>query len=175
MNYLMIDGEGNPATSPRFEKAIETLYPMAFTLKFISKLGPRARDYVVPPLEGLWWADDMSVFSEGRKSEWKWTLMIMQPEFITRGMLDEAFSNVRKKKNPELLDDVRFESYTEGEAAQILHVGPFENEGPTVAKLHAEIQRMGKTPTLKHHEIYLSDPRRTKPESLKTVLRQPMR
>lgn len=175
MNYIMIDGTGAPDTSPTFGKAIEALYPLAYTVKFMSKLGPLAQDYVVPPLEGLWWADDMTAFVENRRQEWKWIMMIMQPDFVTQKMVNEAFETVKEKKNPELLGDVRFESYEEGESVQTLHVGPFDQEGPTVEKLHAEIDRLGKKHALKHHEIYLSDPRKSAPEKLRTILRQPVR
>lgn len=175
MNFLMIDGIGDPGTSKRFAQAMEALYPLAYTLKFMAKLGPLESDYVVMPLEGLWHADDLSAFKEDRKDEWKWTLMIMQPDFVTREMFDEAVEKVRQKKNPALLDDVRFEPYAEGESVQIIHVGPYNEVGPTVEKLHAFIDQQGKQPALRYHEIYLSDPRRTAPEKLKTVVRQPMR
>lgn len=175
MNFLMIDGMGDPGTSKEFEAAMEALYPMAYTLKFMAKLGPAAQDYVVPPLEGLWWADDMNAFVEKRRDEWKWTLMVMQPEFVTQAMYQEATETVRKKKDPKLLDRVRFERFDEGESVQILHIGPFEEEGPSVIRLHDKIEELGRKRFHKHHEIYLSDPRRTAPEKLKTVLRQAMR
>ncbi|MDQ8199364.1 GyrI-like domain-containing protein [Pelagicoccus enzymogenes] len=175
MNFLMIDGVGDPGSSKEFEAAMEALYPMAYSLKFMSKLGPTAQDYVVPPLEGLWWADDMNAFAEGRRDEWKWTLMIMQPGFVSKAMYEEALVSVRKKKDPALLDRVRFEPYEEGESVQLLHIGPFEEEGPSVARLHDKIDELGKKRFHKHHEIYLSDPRRAAPEKLKTVLRQAMR
>lgn len=175
MNYLMIDGCGDPGTSKEFEAAMESLYPLAYTLKFMSKLGPTAQDYVVPPLEGLWWADDMSAFVEQRRDEWKWTLMIMQPEFISKEMFKQAVETVREKKKPAMLDSVRFERFDEGESVQILHVGPYQDEGPNVIRLHEKIEELGKKHAHKHHEIYLSDPRRSAPEKLKTVLRQAMR
>ncbi len=175
MNFLMVDGCGDPGTSKDFEAAMESLYPLAYTLKFMSKLGPAAQDYVVPPLEGLWWADDMDAFGEGRRDEWKWTLMIRQPDFISESMFAEAVENVRKKKAPALLDAVRLEAFEEGEAAQLMHIGPYNTEGPSVMRVHAKIEELGKKPALKHHEIYLSDPCRVAPEKLKTVLRQAMR
>ncbi|MDQ8183289.1 GyrI-like domain-containing protein [Pelagicoccus sp. SDUM812005] len=175
MNFLMIDGAGDPGTSKAFMESIEALYPLAYTLKFMAKLGPVGQDYVVPPLEGLWWADDMGAFVEGRRDEWKWTLMIMQPEFVSQAMFEEAVVTVRKKKNPPLLESVRWERFEEGESAQILHVGPFDEEGPKIARVHERIEQLGKRLALKHHEIYLSDPRRTAPEKLRTVLRQAMR
>ncbi|MDQ8187177.1 GyrI-like domain-containing protein [Pelagicoccus sp. SDUM812002] len=175
MNFLMIDGVGDPGRSKEFGESMESLYPLAYTLKFMSKLGPTAQDYVVPPLEGLWWADDMNAFIERRRDEWRWTLMIMQPDFVSEEMFAEAVDAVRKKKNPALLESVRFECFEEGESAQILHVGPFEEEGPNVTRVHEKIEELGKQRFNKHHEIYLSDPRRTAPEKLKTVLRQAMR
>ncbi len=175
MNFLMIDGCGDPGSSKEFEGAMEALYPLAYTLKFMSKLGPDGVDYVVPPLEGLWWADDMNAFVEGRRDEWKWTLMIMQPDFITEAMFKEAVEAVRKKKSPAFLEAVRFERFEEGPAAQILHLGPFSEEGPSVTRVHGKIDELGREFALKHHEIYLSDPRRGAPEKQRTVIRQAMR
>ncbi|MBK1877342.1 GyrI-like domain-containing protein [Pelagicoccus mobilis] len=172
MNFLMIDGEGDPGKGGEFELAIEALYPLAYSLKFMSKQSESGQDYVVPPMEGLWWADDMSAFLEQRRDEWKWTLMIMQPDFIRDEMVESAFETVRKKKRPEFLDRVRFESFDEGTSVQIMHIGPYSEEGPNIQRLHAKIDELGKTHNHKHHEIYLSDPRRAAPEKLKTVLRQ---
>jgi hypothetical protein len=172
--YLMVDGEGDPNTAQSYQEAVEALFSLSYTLKFAIKKGPRAIDYGVMPLEGLWWADDPRVFHAADKSTWKWTAMIAQPEFITRAQVDAAMEEVRKKKNPAALDRVRFETLTEGAAAQILYVGPFADEGPTILRMHEFIRAAGKKLRGKHHEIYLSDPRRTAPEKLKTILRQPM-
>lgn len=169
----MIDGDGAPESKP-FHEAIEALYPLAYTLKFMVKRGNTATDYGVMPLEGLWWADDMSVFTSGDKDQWKWTLMIMQPEFITRAMVVTATAEVAKKKNPSALSAVRYESFSEGRAAQILHIGPFSEEGPTIEKVHAAIANAGFDRSGKHHEIYLSDMRRAAPEKWRTVIRQPV-
>ena len=174
LNYLMIDGEGDPNRSQLFQDAIDVLYPLSYTLKFMVKKGELGIDYGVLPLEGLWWADDMSSFSVEKKEEWKWTLMIMQPEFITQAMVDEAIEQVRAKKNPVSLPRVRFESFEEGKAAQIMHIGPFSEEGPTIEKVHAYIEENGSQRRGKHHEIYLSDIRRAAPDKWKTVIRQPM-
>jgi hypothetical protein len=174
MNFLMVDGEGDPNTSKSFGDAIEALYPLSYTLKFMVKKGEMGIDYGVLPLEALWWADDMSAFSEGNKDAWKWTVMIMQPEFITAAMVEEATREVHRKKNPVSLSLVRFESFEEGKAAQILHVGPFSDEGPTIEKVHAFIESNGSSRIGKHHEIYLSDIRRSVPEKWKTIVRQPM-
>ena len=126
------------------------------------------------PLEGLWWADDMSIFISGDKDKWLWTLMIMQPNLITAPLVHETVAAVKKEQNPLALPQVRFDHYDEGRCAQILHKGPFSEEGPTIEPVHAFIASQGCTLTKKHHEIYLSDIRRAAPENLKTVLRQPM-
>ncbi len=173
LNFLMIDGQGNPNTSPDFGAALEALYAMSYTLKFAVKLGKLAIDYPVMALEGLWWTDDMSRFSMDEKDLWKWTAMMMQPEFVTQAMVDEARAQVAKKKNPAALPKVRFEGFHEGSCAQIMHIGPFATEGPTIKRLHDFIEEGGHKLRGKHHEIYLSDPRRAAPEKMKTVIRQP--
>jgi hypothetical protein len=174
MNFLMVDGEGDPNTSQSFQDAIEVLYPLSYTLKFMIKKGGLGIDYGVMPLEGLWWADDMSSFSVDSKDGWKWSLMIMQPNLITAEMVHEAIEQVRTKKNPVSLPRVRFESFEEGRAAQIMHIGPFSEEGPAVERVHSFIEENGCKRRGKHHEIYLSDIRRAAPERWKTVIRQPM-
>ena len=175
LTYLMVDGEGDPNTSKSFEQAIEALYALSYTLKFSLKKSPRAIDYGVMPLEGLWWADDPRAFMEANKSTWKWTAMILQPEFISRANVDAAFDEVRRRKNPAALDRVRFETIEEGESVQTLYFGPFSEEGPVIQRMHEAIHAAGKSIFGKHHEIYLSDPRRTAPARLRTILRQPMR
>lgn len=174
MNFLMVDGKGDPNTSKEFKDAIEALYPVSYTLKFMVKKGEMEIDYGVLPLEGLWWSEDVSAFLTGNKDVWKWTLMIMQPEFITKAMVKEALAEVDRKKSPVSLPLVRFESFKEGKSAQIMHVGPFSEEGPTIEKLHAFIEENGSKPTGRHHEIYMSDIRRAAPEKWKTIIRQPM-
>lgn len=174
MNFLMIDGEGDPNTSQAFQDAIDVLYPLSYTLKFMIKKGETGIDYGVLPLEGLWWVDDMSSFSIEKKDGWKWTLMIMQPDIITKEMVKKAIAQVKEKKNPISLPLVRFESFTEGKVAQIMHIGPFSEEGPTVEKVHTFIEEMGSQRTGKHHEVYLSDIRRGAPDKWKTIIRQPM-
>ena len=169
----MIDGDGGP-NHPTFQNAIEVLFPLSYTLKFMIKKSDIGIDYGVLPLEGLWWADDMSSFIKDEKDDWKWTLMIMQPELITNEMVVEAVNQVRVKKNPTSLPLVRFESINEGKVAQIMHIGPFSEEGPTVQKLHSFIKDSGKKIIGKHHEVYLSDIRRAAPEKWKTIIRQPM-
>ena len=173
MNFLMIDGQGDPNTSQEFQDAVEALYSVSYALKFMVKKGDMGIDYGVMPLEGLWWSDDMSTFSVDCKEAWKWTLMIMQPEFISQAMVEGAIKQVRAKKNPVSLSQLRFALFEEGEAAQIMHVGPFSEEGPTIEKVHALIEESGKVRRGKHHEIYLSDIRRADPAKWKTVIRQP--
>ncbi len=170
----MVDGKGDPNTSKSFSDAIEALFPLAYNLKFMVKKGEINIDYGVLPLEALWWADDMSAFSEGNKDDWKWTVMIMQPEFITTEMVEKAMKEVGMKKKPVSLPLVRFESFKEGKAAQTLHIGPFSEEGPTIEKIHSFIKENGSHLVGKHHEIYLSDIRRAAPEKWKTIIRQPM-
>ena len=172
MNYLMMDGEGGPAVES-YQQAIEALYGLSFTVKFDVKKGV-GPDYTVMPLEGLWWAKDMTAFSSDRKDEWQWKMMIMQPDHVTAKHVNAATKQLREKKNPLALDKIRFESYHEGLSVQILHIGPYDDEGPTVAQMHKFIDENGYQFHMKHHEIYLSDPRRSKPEKLKTVLRQPI-
>lgn len=173
-NFFMIDGEGDPNTSPEYAAAIEALYTVSYAIKFMVKKGPTAVDYGVMPLEGLWWAEDMSSFSVQDKSSWKWTMMIRQPDFVTKALVAKAIAEVKQKKNPQALAKIRFEAFKEGLCAQILHVGPFSEEGPTVEKVHQYIATHGALRG-KHHEIYLSDIRKAEPSKWKTVIRQPMK
>ncbi len=175
MNFLMIDGTGDPNTSQEFKDAVEALYAVSYTLKFTIKKGKTAIDYGVMPLEGLWWTDDMTKFSMENKDAWKWIVMIMQPEYVTRDLVNKALEQVEKKKNPPALSKVRFESFHEGLSAQIMHIGPYSAEGPTIEKIHNFVKSKGHNLTGKHHEIYLSDPRKTAPEKMKTVLRHPIK
>jgi hypothetical protein len=175
MNFLMIDGHGDPNTSQEYGEAIEALYGAAYKLKFASKK-EAGKDYVVPPLEGLWWAGDMETFNSQRdKSAWDWTMMIMQPEWITLAMVEEAVAAVDKAKGLPALSKLRLGTYHEGLAVQILYVGSYDAEGPTITRMHAHAIEQGYELAGKHHEIYLSDPRRVAPEKLKTVIRQPIR
>lgn len=173
--YLMIDGHGDPNTSPAYTEALEALYPVAYTLKFASKR-TLDRDYVVPPLEGLWTADDLDAFTTARdKSRWDWTMMILVPDWIGADLVDAAVAQVAAKKRPARLDDVRLQSLHEGRCVQTLHVGSFDDEGPVLDRMHHEfIPSQGLRMTGTHHEIYLSDPRRAAPEKLRTILRQPV-
>lgn len=175
LNYLMIDGKGDPNNSREFQDAMITLYGLAYTIKFLSKLGPTGRDWTVMPLQGLWWSDDMSDFVSGAKDRWKWTVMILQPDFVDQDMFVEARENLRRKKNPAAIDLARLELFGEGKAAQILYIGPYADEAPIIQRLHEFIHEQGYELSGKHHEIYLSDPRRTAPEKLKTIIRQPVK
>ena len=174
MNFLMIDGIGDPNTSQSFQEAIEALYAVSYKLKFMVKKGSLEIDYKVMPLEGLWWAGDMQAFTTSRKDDWLWTLMIMQPDIIKEDMVKDALNDVERKKNPPAISKMHFESYEEGPSAQILYIGPYADEGPTIERLHAFITQGGYKPSGKHHEIYLSDFRRVDPSRNKTVIRQPM-
>jgi hypothetical protein len=172
-DYLMIDGGGGPE-APAYAQAVEALFTVSYLAKFKIKRSDEGVDYAVMPLEGLWWAHDMSAFIEGDRDAWQWTMMIMQPGFVAEHVIEEAIEDARVKKDLPAIDKMRFERFHEGRAAQTLHVGPFSEEGPTIARLHEYI---GQRAALsgKHHEIYLSDVRRAAPKNWKTILRQPMR
>jgi hypothetical protein len=174
MNFLMIDGEGDANISRDYADAIEALYAVSYTIKFKIKKSEGSVDYAVMPLEGLWWTDDMSNFSVEDKDAWKWTMMIMQPEeYVPQELIAPSKSEVEKKKVLPAIPRMRFEGFREGLAAQIMHWGPFSEEGPAIERIHRRIEERGGELRGKHHEIYLSDLRRTKPERLKTVIRQP--
>lgn len=175
LHYFMIDGAGDPNTTPECKAAIEALYAASYTLKFMSKAALR-RDYVVPPLEGLWWAEDMSDFVARRKDRWLWTMMIAVPDFIERSMAEDAIAKAKAKKGLAALQRLRFERMEEGLAAQTLHIGSYDDEGPILKRLHREfLPEHRLIPSGHHHEIYLSDPRRSPAQKLKTILRQAVR
>jgi len=173
MAFIMIDGQGAPE-SEQYAQSIQALYPVAYTLKFTKKL-KEGMDFTVMALEGLWWADDLSAFdpNSGDRNAWQWTMMMMQPDFITRDDFDAAVKAARKKQDLPGLSKIRFERFKEGKAAQLMHIGPYSAEGPNIVKIHDKIKEIGGKLTGKHHEIYLSDPRRTDPSKWKTVIRQP--
>ena len=174
LQYLMIDGHGDPNT-PVYGDAVSALYPVAYKLKFASKM-VLGLDYVVMPLEGLWWADDMDTFTTARdKSQWDWTLMIMVPDWITAEMFSDAVEQVGRKGRPTRLDDLRLEVLSEGRCVQALHIGSYDDEAELLRTMHEEfIPGRGLEMVGKHHEIYLSDPRRADPAKLRTILRQPV-
>jgi len=175
MNFVMINGSGDPNKVKEYQEAIEALYSISYTIKFAVKKDQDV-DYGVMPLEGLWWADDMSLFTIN-KDIWKWTAMIMQPGYVTRAIFDIALREVEKKKSLPALARARFQSFYEGRSAQIMYFGPYSAEGSTIEMIHEFIEEQGYEfdgLLQKHHEIYLSDPRRTAPDRLKTVIRQPV-
>ncbi len=174
MNFLMIDGKGNPNNNPEYSAALGALYGVAYTLKFAVKKGSLETDYKAMPLEGLWWTEDMSEFTLEDRGNWLWRMMIMVPDFITPELAARSIDDLRKKKNPPRLDEIRFESFEEGLSAQIYHSGPYgEAERLSVEKLHAYLKENEYTLRGKHHEIYFNSPLRTDPSKLKTIIRQP--
>jgi hypothetical protein len=171
--FLMIDGTGDPNTSEGYAQAVEALFSVSYAAKFMVRNELQLCDYAVMPLEGLWWADDMSAFASGNRADWQWTMMIMQPHFVPEELIEAAIERTATKKQLSALAGLRLEEFVEGRCAQILHVGPFSGEGPTIGRLHEFIaSRSGLTG--KHHEIYLSDVRRAAPQNWKTIIRQPM-
>lgn len=174
MNFLMIDGTGDPNTAEGYQQATEALFSLSYALKFaIKKAG--GPDYGVMPLEGLWWVDDLAALDREHKENWRWTSMIMQPEPVTAELVERARAELSKKKRLPSLDRLRFERFEEGSAAQVLHVGPYADEWPTIERLHSFAQDKGYELRDKHHEIYLNDSRRAAPDRLKTILRHPVR
>jgi hypothetical protein len=172
--FLMIDGHGDPNTAPAYADAVQALYSLAYTIRFALKRRPEAVDARVMPLEGLWWTPDMATFSTEDKSQWDWRMMILVPEQVTTKVVEDARHATSRKRAPASLDHVRIERFAEGRCAQVLHVGPYSAEGPTIAGLHAFIAANGCALSGKHHEVYLGDPRRAAPEKLRTILRQPV-
>lgn len=175
MRYLAVDGHGDPNTAAAYAEAVEALFSVAYAVKFRSRkeLG---RDFVVAPLEGLWRADDPAAFVARDKSAWDWTLLIAQPDWIDEALVAEAVAAARAKGDRPALSLVHLRELHEGPSAQILHIGSYDDETPTLARLHDEwMPQHGLTFAGDHHEIYLSDARRTEPEKLRTILRQPVR
>lgn len=175
MRFAMVDGEGDPNTADSYREAVEALYAVSYTLKFASK-NQLGKDYVVAPLEGLWWAADPSAFERRAKDEWRWTMLIMQPSWITPDMVAEAITSATAKKGLPALRLLRFEELAEGRSVQILHIGSYDDETPILRRLHHEyMPEHGLAFNGPHHEIYLSDPRKTGAAKLKTILRQPVK
>lgn len=180
MNFIMVDGRGDPNGNPDFQQAVQLLYGLSFTIKMSKKKGKEPEgyyDYVVPPLEGLWWIDGGS-FSLEQRDNWLWTLMIRQPEFLENGFFTGVQMEFQKKKPELAVEKARFENFTEGLCVQTMHIGPYATEPETMAKIEDYIRGQGLIDLVsqggKHHEIYLSDPRKGKPENMKTVLRHPV-
>jgi hypothetical protein len=171
--FLMVDGQGDPNRVPAYAQAVEALFTVSYTARFMVKKDASGQDYAVMPLEGLWWADDPGVFQSGNRDQWRWTMLIMQPAFAPESLLRDAMAAAAKKKSLPAMERLRIETFAEGHCAQILHVGPFSTEGPTIERLHAWIQGRGHLRG-RHHEIYLTDIRRADPARWKTIVRQPM-
>ncbi len=179
LNYIMVDGVGAPdegadAPATDFQQAIATLYPVAYTLKFALK-----RDGIeskVMPLEALWWTGEGSILAPTLPpAEWAWRALLAVPHEVTQERFDSAVAEVLRKRTPPAIEHLRFERWREGRCAQVLHLGPYSEERPTIERLHAFIAGQGLVPTGAHHEIYMGDPRNAAPEKLKTILRQPVR
>lgn len=174
MTYFMIDGQGDPNTSQAFQDAVETLYAVSFGLKMPFKKTHPDLDYVVPPLQGQWHAEDMARFSMDAKKDWLWTLMIAIPGFVPVAEARAAIDAVARKRHPPAIERVRVDSLHEGTCVQTMHLGPYDAEPPLIARMHEWIAQEGCALAGKHHEIYLSDARRVAPEKLRTILRQPV-
>lgn len=175
LSCIAVDGHGDPNTSSEYAAAVEALYAVAYTVKFTSKKA-LGRDLVVAPLEGLWRASDMSTFVTRDKGSWEWTAMIAQPDWIPADIVEQARRSAAARKDLSAISRVRWCTLTEGRSVQILHVGPYDDEAPTLARLHEEFMPAhGLTFNGDHHEVYLSDARRTAPAKLRTILRQPVR
>jgi hypothetical protein len=173
LNFLKVDGHGDPNTDPSYVEALGALYAVAYGIKFALK--PTGLEYSVPPLQGLWWVPNMEDFATSKKSDWDWTMMILQPEQVTLELVEKVKQEAARKKVLPALSKLRLEAYAEGLAAQVLYFGAYADEGPTIARLHAWIAEQGYGLTGLHHEIYLGDPRKAAPEKLKTIIRQPVR
>lgn len=174
LQYLMLDGQGDPNKVIEYKEAVEALFSVSYTLKFHSK-NELGRDYVVPPMEGLWWSENFDDFRSRRKNKWSWTMMIMVPDWLGKKEFEEAVSTVRSKKPNIKVERLRLESLNEGLSVQTMHIGSYDDETPTLLKLHDEwLPENGLKERLKHHEIYIGDPRKTPAAKLKTVLRQPV-
>ncbi|MFD1787557.1 GyrI-like domain-containing protein [Sphingomonas floccifaciens] len=174
MSFVKVDGSGDPNSAAEYRQAVEWIYGVSYAMKFAAK-NRLGRDYVVPPLEALWWSDDPGTFARREKDRWQWTVMILVPDFVTGTMFEDAVAKTLTKRN-DRPPSLRFEPLSEGRSLQTLHIGSYDDEGQTLKRLHEEVMPgMGVTFDGPHHEIYLSDPRRTEPSKLKTILRQPVR
>lgn len=172
MKYVTFTGKGNPNTSVEFENAMGVLYGMAYTIKFARK--EENRDFVVAPLEGQWWSEDMNDFAEGNKDNWLWKVMIALPDYITENDFIEAKAKLDKKKNPPMLERAELEIIEDGLSVQVLYMGPYAEEEATISAMHHFAEEQGYKLRSKHREVYLSNPQRTAPEKLKTIIRHPV-
>lgn len=173
LGYLMVDGAGDPNTAPEYADAVATLYAVSYGLRFAAKAAG-AEPWRVMPLEGLWWADDMSRFATERREEWRWTMLIAQPPVVTPERVTEATAAAVRKGKAPAAEGLRLEVLDEGDSVQVMHHGPYADEGPTIAALHTFIADADLVLRGKHHEVYLSDPRRAAPEKMRTIIRQPV-
>lgn len=173
IKILALSGHGAPE-SKDFEQAVQALYGSFYTIKFGRKKAGLGPDFSGGPLEGLWWMGDNTGFDQTKRDDWQWQVFLWVPDFISQKDLDTALELLKKKKPNPALEKVRLELFDEGQAAQILHIGPYSAEAPTIEKLHAYVESQGFRLRDKHHEIYMSDPRRSKPEKLKTIIRHPI-
>jgi hypothetical protein len=172
LRFLCLDGHGDPNTSPAYTAAVQALFGVSYAAKFaVRKSG--GPDFKVSPLEGLWWAEDPNLFLTGEKSQWDWTMMIRQPDVVTAELVARLADEVAAAKSRSEARELRLVTFEEGPAAQVLHIGPYAAEAPTIARLHEFIRENGFSLDGKHHEIYLGDPRRAAPERLRTIIRQP--
>ena len=175
MMFFMIDGIGDPNTAQEYKDAVETLYNISYALKMkVIKKETPSKDYVVPPLEGLWYMPKMEKWSMEDKTKWEWTMMIRIPDFVKDSQIKKAMKIVKETKNPPSFSKLRYELYNEGICVQIMYLGAYDEEPPTIKKIHQFAEKNGYNLNGHHHEIYLSDPRRVEPERLKTILRQPI-
>lgn len=173
LRFVMVDGSGDPSTSPAYADAVSTLYAVSYGVRGLVKQSG-GTPWTVLPLEGLWWADDMSAFIAGSRGDWLWTMMIAQPEVVTVDLIERAVSAAVAKGRAPAADRLRFEAFDEGDVVQVMHHGPYADEGPTIAALHAFVADHGWERVGKHHEVYLNDPRRVAPAAMRTILRQPV-
>jgi hypothetical protein len=168
----MVDGEGNPNETPAYREAIEALFSVSYTIHFAAKAEGEEPPGVMP-LESLWWAGDSELLDVAM-SEWRWTALMVQPDWLDAGRFAEASIAAGQKRRLPALSRMRLDVLREGRCAQVMHVGPYEAEAPTIRRLREFIEEQGLRPRGRHHEIYLGDPRRTAPERLRTVIRQPV-
>jgi hypothetical protein len=172
--FVTIVGRGAPG-GPAYYAALNALYSITYAIKFRCKA--EGKDFTVMTLEGLWWWDDPSITDlddAPPREEWNWKSMIRIPDFVTENIVEDAKKIVKEKKGIKEADKIKFEAFYEGVSAQIMHIGPYSEEGPTAKRLHNFIGESGYRMRGLHHEIYVSDPRRVSPERLKTILRQPI-
>lgn len=173
LQYLMIDGRGNPNTAPEYGQAVQALYSVCYGAKFTLRK-ETGDDVAVMPLEGLWWSDDPTAFTTGDRDAWQWTMMLVLPPVVTPELVDRVTAGATEKVPAQVLARLRLATFAEGRAAQVLFVGPYADEGPTIERLHEYVAGCGLRLAGRHHEIYLSDPRRTAPERLRTIIRHPV-